>query len=157
MYRDDIPWLRQVRRVLNGAQWRIFRAAVAVAPIGSDMERARLRGQGQHQKRHRDDSAFHSPHQSLFRCFQQCLFYLPQGGEVTVNLRASSGQIATEWLYAAEGTPTHAEPVLGGGQRTWRAPSGGDAVPHLWSKCRAATAKELAFQSGGELCYFARK
>ncbi|HXP63727.1 MAG TPA: hypothetical protein VN829_24690 [Dongiaceae bacterium] len=38
-----------------------------------------------------------------------------------------------------------------------RAPFGGDAILHLWSKCCAATAKKLAFQSGGELCYFARK
>jgi len=38
-----------------------------------------------------------------------------------------------------------------------KAPFGGDAILHLWSKCRAVTAKRLAFQSGGELCYFARK
>ncbi len=88
---------------------------------------------------------------------REYLVYLPQGGEVTVDLGPASGQMNVEWLYAAEGTLTHAEPVLGGGQRTLRAPFGGDAILHLWSKCRAVTAKKLAFQSGGELCYFARK
>jgi len=62
------------------------------------------------------------------------LVYLPQGGEVTVDLGPASGQMNVEWLCAAEGTLRHAEPVLGGGQLTLRAPFDGDAVLHLWSK-----------------------
>jgi hypothetical protein len=65
---------------------------------------------------------------------REYLVYLPQGGEVTVDLRAALGQMSVEWLRAAEGMLTHAEPVLGGSQRTLRTPFDGDAVLHLWSK-----------------------
>ncbi len=65
---------------------------------------------------------------------REYLVYLPQGGEITVDLGAASGQMNVEWLCAAEGTLTHAEPVLGGSQRTLRTPFDGDAVLHLRSK-----------------------
>jgi hypothetical protein len=65
---------------------------------------------------------------------REYLVYLPQGGEITVDLGAASGQMTVEWLCAAEGTLTHAEPVLGGSQRTLTTPFDGDAVLHLRSK-----------------------
>jgi len=65
---------------------------------------------------------------------REYLVYLPQAGEVTVDLGPASGQMNVEWRSAAEGTLRHAEPVLGGGQRTLRSPFDGDAVLHLWSK-----------------------
>jgi len=51
-----------------------------------------------------------------------------------VDLRAALGQMSVEWLRAAEGTLTHADPVPGGSQRTLRTPFDGDAVLHLWKE-----------------------
>lgn len=60
------------------------------------------------------------------------LMYLPQGGEVTVDLSVASGILSVEWIDPSEGTITRAEPVYGEGKRTLRAPFAGDAVVRLW-------------------------
>jgi hypothetical protein len=65
---------------------------------------------------------------------REYLVYLPQGGEVTVDLSAASGSLRTEWLHPTEGTNVRAEPVAGGGQRTLRPLWPGDAVLYLGSK-----------------------
>ena len=62
------------------------------------------------------------------------LVYLPQGGQVTVDLRAASGKMNVEWMRPADGTVTRADPIPGAGQRTLRAPFSGDAVLYLWSE-----------------------
>jgi hypothetical protein len=65
---------------------------------------------------------------------QEYLVYLPEGGEVTVDLSAASGQLSAEWIHPTEGTVIRAEPTAGGGRRTLTAPFPGDAVVHLGSR-----------------------
>jgi hypothetical protein len=65
---------------------------------------------------------------------REYLVYLPQGGEVTVDLSAALGSLGTEWLHPAAGTTVRAEPTAGGGRRTLRSPWPDDAVLYLGSK-----------------------
>jgi len=65
---------------------------------------------------------------------REYLVYLPQGGEVTVDLGAASGEMNVEWLRSAEGASAPGEAISGGGRRTLRAPFGGDAVLRLWRR-----------------------
>ena len=65
---------------------------------------------------------------------KEYLVYLPEGGEVTVDLSAASGTLNTEWMRPGEGTTTRAEPTAGGSRRMLKAPFPGDAVLYLWSK-----------------------
>jgi len=62
---------------------------------------------------------------------REYLVYLPKGGEVTVDLSAATGELAVEWMDAAEGTTTRAEAVAGGGRRTLKSPFAADAVLYL--------------------------
>jgi len=62
---------------------------------------------------------------------REYLVYLPQGGEVTVDLRAASGMLNTEWLHPVEGAIFQAKPIAGGDRRTVKAPFPGDAVLYL--------------------------
>lgn len=62
------------------------------------------------------------------------LVYLPQGGQVTVDLSAASGTLNTEWMRPIEGTAIRVEPTAGGSRRTLKAPLPGDAILYLWSK-----------------------
>ncbi len=62
---------------------------------------------------------------------KEYLVYLPQGGEVTVDLRAASRRLAVEWMHPVEGAAVHGEPVAGGDRRTLKAPFPGDAVLYL--------------------------
>ena len=65
---------------------------------------------------------------------REYLVYLPQGGEVTVDLSAASGTLNTEWLHPVEASAFRAEPTAGGGRRTLMAPFSTDAVLYLSSK-----------------------
>ena len=65
---------------------------------------------------------------------KEYLVYLPQGGDVTVDLSGVSGVLNTEWMEPAEGTILLGEPTAGGNRRTLKAPFPGDAVLYLWSK-----------------------
>ncbi len=65
---------------------------------------------------------------------REYLAYLPQGGEVTVDLSAASGFLQTEWLHPVQGTTVRAEPTAGGGRRTLLSPWPGDAVLYLGRK-----------------------
>jgi len=62
---------------------------------------------------------------------KEYLVYLPQGGEVTVDLSAASGKLNVEWMRPVKGNFTRAEPISSGGQRTFQAPFTGDAVLYL--------------------------
>ncbi len=63
---------------------------------------------------------------------REYLIYLPQGGEVTIDLSAAQGKLNTEWLDPTSGAPTRAEPTEGGRRQTLKAPFAGDAVLYLW-------------------------
>jgi hypothetical protein len=62
---------------------------------------------------------------------KEYLVYLPDGGEVTVDLSAASGTLTVEWMHPVEGTITPGEAVAGGGKQAFSAPFGGDAVLHI--------------------------
>ncbi len=58
--------------------------------------------------------------------------YLPDGGEVTVDLAATTSAIAAEWLHPVNGTLTSGGTIDGGAKRTFKAPFYGGAVLRLW-------------------------
>jgi len=59
------------------------------------------------------------------------LVYLPDGGNVTVDLSKTPGTLAVEWIDAGQGGSTPAGEVEGGAVRSFKAPFGGDAVLYL--------------------------
>jgi hypothetical protein len=59
---------------------------------------------------------------------QEYLVYLPDGGEVTVDLSAAAGPLAVEWMPPVEGVLTPGGTAEGGAARTFTAPFAGDAV-----------------------------
>ena len=59
------------------------------------------------------------------------LIYLPEGGEVTVDLSAGAGSFAGEWFNPSSGESADAVTVTGGGEQTLTAPFAGDAVLYL--------------------------
>ena len=59
------------------------------------------------------------------------LVYLPEGGEVKVDLSAAKGKLAVEWMHPITGQITPADPVEGGAKREFAAPFAGDAVLYL--------------------------
>jgi hypothetical protein len=61
------------------------------------------------------------------------LVYLPEGGEVTVDLSATPGRIALEWFNPSEGASKPAGTTEGGKAGTFSAPFPGDAVLRLAS------------------------
>lgn len=56
------------------------------------------------------------------------LVYLPDGGEVSVDLSAASGKLAVEWFDPDRGRTAGTEAVAGGGRRKLTSPVKGDAV-----------------------------
>ena len=65
---------------------------------------------------------------------KEYLVYLPEGGEVTVDLYAASGTLAVEWIHPVEGTITPGGAVAAGGKLSFKAPVNGDAVLHIVTK-----------------------
>ncbi len=60
------------------------------------------------------------------------LVYLPEGGQVTVDLSAARGDLALEWFDPETGKTAAAGPrVAGGARREFKAPCDGDAVLYL--------------------------
>ena len=59
------------------------------------------------------------------------LVYLPEGGEITVDLSALEGPVSVEWFSPASGETEIGVPVTGGGTRTFAPPFAGDAVLYL--------------------------
>ena len=63
---------------------------------------------------------------------QEYLVYLPEGGQVTVDLSDASGSMAVEWFEPETGATLTAAPVSGGGQQAFTSPFGSsDAVLYL--------------------------
>lgn len=63
---------------------------------------------------------------------EQYIAYLPEGGEVTLDVSAAQGPLWVEWLDPDGGTITAAEPVTGGTTVALTAPFAGDAVVRVW-------------------------
>jgi len=61
------------------------------------------------------------------------LVYLPEGGEVTVDLSATPGELRVEWLNPTDGKTQGAATTAGGSRREFTAPFRGDAVLALRS------------------------
>ncbi len=59
------------------------------------------------------------------------LVYLPDGGEVTVDLSGAAGAFGVEWMRASTGIWSPGGDIRGGGKRDLTAPFGGDAVLHV--------------------------
>jgi hypothetical protein len=59
------------------------------------------------------------------------LIYLPNGGQVNVNLSSTPGELAVEWLNPENGKKILNNPVEGGGTQSFIAPFSGDAVLYL--------------------------
>ncbi|MHC4400346.1 MAG: putative collagen-binding domain-containing protein [Planctomycetota bacterium] len=62
------------------------------------------------------------------------MVYLPQGGEVSVDLSATPGTIAVEWINPSDGRSSSADTVQGGKTGRFAAPFSGDAVLLLTAK-----------------------
>ena len=59
------------------------------------------------------------------------LIYLPSGGNVTVDLSETQGDLAIEWFNPGSGETTEGGKTTGGGNRSFTAPFIGDAVLYL--------------------------
>ncbi len=59
------------------------------------------------------------------------LVYLPDGGEVIVDLSAASGTLAVEWFNPNTGETVAAGAIAGGAEHDLEAPFEGDAVLHI--------------------------
>ena len=59
------------------------------------------------------------------------LAYAPEGGSVTLDLAAASGELAVEGTNPRTGVATPAGSVAGGGKRQLAAPFEGDGVAFL--------------------------
>ncbi len=59
------------------------------------------------------------------------IVYLPQGGEVTVDLSAASGSFQVEWVHPVEGGITPRPPIAGGDKQAFTSPFSGEAVLYL--------------------------
>ena len=62
---------------------------------------------------------------------EEYLVYLPEGGSVTVDLSAVSGQMMVEWFDPSRAQTHPAGPVAGGSTTSFQAPFVGDAVLYL--------------------------
>jgi hypothetical protein len=89
----------------------------------------------------RMDLAAMAPHDALAStgfCLanpgKEYLVYLPEGGEVTVDLSASAGTCHVEWVHPLEGTVTSGETTSGGAKRVLSPPFSGDAVLYISQK-----------------------
>lgn len=64
---------------------------------------------------------------------KEYLVYLPDGGDVTVDLGAVSGELSVEWFNPRTGKTAEGPRAAGGQKRTLRPPFAGDAVLYLKS------------------------
>ena len=62
---------------------------------------------------------------------KEYLVYLPDGGEVTVDLSDASGTAALEWMGPDNGVISQGGTVMGGAKQAFKAPFGGDAVLYI--------------------------
>lgn len=59
------------------------------------------------------------------------LVYIPNGGQVTVNLSSTPGPLRVEWFNPSDGVTTEKGTVSGGASRSFTPPFSGDAVLYL--------------------------
>ena len=62
---------------------------------------------------------------------QEYIVYLPEGGEVTLNLSAVAGTLAVEWIHPVDGTMTPGGSIEGAVRRLLKAPFTGAAAAYL--------------------------
>jgi hypothetical protein len=62
---------------------------------------------------------------------REYLVYVPEGGEVTVDLSTAAGELTVEWVNPRTGVATEAGTVEGGAVRSLNPPFDGHAVLHL--------------------------
>ena len=62
---------------------------------------------------------------------REYLIFLPDGGEVTVDLSSAAGALAVEWIEPVSGSSTQERRIKGGAAQTLKAPFKGHAVLHL--------------------------
>jgi len=60
------------------------------------------------------------------------LVYLPDGGTVTVDLSAASGELSVQWLNPSTGAMRFMGTTTGGASHSFTTPFSGDAVLHIW-------------------------
>jgi hypothetical protein len=65
---------------------------------------------------------------------KEYLAYLPDGGEVTVDLSAATGALAVEWFNPRTGAATDGGTIQSGAIRSLKPPFTGDAVLYLRRK-----------------------
>jgi hypothetical protein len=65
---------------------------------------------------------------------KQYLIFLPQGGEVTVDLSAAGKVVNAEWLHVSDGSVSTATGVQGGPKRAVKSPFIDAAVLYLWTE-----------------------
>ncbi len=65
---------------------------------------------------------------------REYLVYLPEGGEVTVELKDNPGPLVVEWIHPVDGTVTRGKVVMGGNKRAFKAPHSGDTVLYIRSE-----------------------
>ena len=62
---------------------------------------------------------------------KEYLVYLPDGGEVTVDLSTDSGAMRVQWMKPVEGRLIAGKTIAGGSRQTFRPPFNGDAVLYI--------------------------
>jgi hypothetical protein len=62
---------------------------------------------------------------------KEYLVYLPEGGQVTLDLSAVSGELKVEWFNPTTGEAKPSGVTTGGRRRDFTAPFSGDAVFYL--------------------------
>ncbi|MBI3922029.1 MAG: hypothetical protein HY318_11480 [Armatimonadetes bacterium] len=65
---------------------------------------------------------------------KEYLVYLPEGGEVTVDLSVASGVLEVEWFNPSTGTATNGGTIEGGAKLSFKVPFEGDAVLYVRRK-----------------------
>lgn len=60
------------------------------------------------------------------------LIYAPEGGEVTVDLTAATGELTVEWFYPSTGEAAPSKSVKGEAKRALAAPFAGEAALYLY-------------------------
>ena len=80
---------------------------------------------------------------------REYLVYLPEGGEIRVDLSAARGKVSVEWMHPITGKTTSGGNLEGGGWRTLKAPFGGDAVVYLRAAAYAAADEKTATLAEG--------
>ncbi len=64
---------------------------------------------------------------------KEYLVYLPNGGDVKVDLSGAKGKLSVEWMHPITGKTTPGGSVDGGNWRRLKTPFAGDAVVYLWA------------------------